>query len=89
MRSEISKLGGVGRSGLGEGLKPSRVGIQGVCQMLRFECEEIDQQAPFSTTFLHFKIPFQSQEALEGALDWKKELRWRYFDLREFTQRRF
>jgi hypothetical protein len=58
--------------GFDDGLNPAKVGIQGVDQMFKLRPREIDQQAPFPMTLLHFKIAFQSQEALGGILAWRK-----------------
>ena len=74
--------------GFGDGLNPAKVRTQGVDHMFRLRPREIDQQAPFPMTLLHFRISFQSQEALGGILAWRKFELMRYLDFRVETQRR-
>jgi hypothetical protein len=75
-------------AGFGEGLKFAKDGTQGESQMFRELPKEIDQHAPFVTTFLHLRIPFQSQEDVVGMGEDKKLVLWRYLADRDFTQRR-
>ena len=63
MRSETFRLRKEGIFGFVESLKLSMVGTQRESQMLISFPEDNDQQVPFLTMWMHFKIPFQSQEA--------------------------
>jgi hypothetical protein len=79
IRSATKRLGEGRLDRFGHG-KPSIVGIQGWFQIFRLEPLEIDQQAPFSTIYLHFRIPFHNQEALVGDLELRKSDLIKYFE---------
>lgn len=88
IRSETWRFGGEVIAGYGEGLKFAKDGTQGESQMFIELLEEIDQHAPFVTTFLHLRIQLQSQEDVVGMGEDKKLVLWRYLADRDFTQRR-
>jgi hypothetical protein len=74
--------------GFGDGLNLAKVGTQGANQMFILRPREMDQQAPFPMALIHFRILFQSQEALGGILAWGKSELMRYLVFMVEIQRR-